>query len=149
MTEHEWAQEQLTASFVGELPTDEAERLASHLRDCQECTTVLADATRLDRELATLFTDVRPGRIGAAELMARPARIELTTPAFGALPGPLKASWGSTPFPRTVELRLKTPDPAAPLYDASAGYGTARGSRKDPLVPRRASDIGDGALAPA
>jgi hypothetical protein len=51
---------------------------------------------------------------------------------------------GSTPFPRTVELRLRTSDRAGRLYDAFAGCGTARGSRTDPLVPRRASDTGDG-----
>jgi hypothetical protein len=56
---------------------------------------------------------------------------------------------GSTPFPRTVELRLKTPGHAGRLYAASAGCGTARGSRTDPLVPRRVFGIGDGALAPA
>ena len=56
---------------------------------------------------------------------------------------------GSTPFPRTVELRLKTFDLAAPLYDACAGCGTARGSRTDPPVLRRESDIGGDSRVPA
>jgi 5-methylcytosine-specific restriction endonuclease McrA len=62
---------------------------------------------------------------------------------------PLNTWMGSTPFPRTVELRLKTPDLAEQLYDASADYGTARGNRIDLLLPHRACGIGDGARAPA
>ena len=55
---------------------------------------------------------------------------------------------GSTPFPRTVELRLKTFDLAALLYDACAGCGTARGSRTGPPAPRHESDIDGGSRAP-
>ena len=54
---------------------------------------------------------------------------------------------GSTPFPRTVELRLKTFDLAALLYDACAGCGTARGSRTGPPAPRRESGIDGGSRA--
>lgn len=51
---------------------------------------------------------------------------------------------GSTPFPRTVELRLRTSDLAGPLYDAFAGCGTARGNQTSPRVPRHDSDTADG-----
>ncbi len=56
---------------------------------------------------------------------------------------------GSTPFPRTVELRLRTPGHAGQLYDAFAGCGTARGNRTGRHVPRREWGTGDGSPARA
>jgi DNA replication protein DnaC len=56
---------------------------------------------------------------------------------------------GSTPFPRTVELRLKTPGHAGRLYAAFAGCGTARGSRTGRHTPRRVYGTGDGSPARA
>lgn len=65
---------------------------------------------------------------------------------IGSLLGIGTIGLGSTPFPRTVELRLRTSDLVWPLYDAFADCGTVRGSRTSPPVLRRESDTFDGSL---
>lgn len=67
------------------------------------------------------------------------------------LSGAVSDTWfrGSTPFPRTVELRLKTPGHAGQLYAAFAGCGTARGNRTGRHGPRRVYGTGDGSPARA
>src|SRR5262249_5414783 len=61
MTDHAWVQEHIAAAVAGGLTAAEAERFDAHVRDCPECATALADARTLDRDLGTLFADVRPG----------------------------------------------------------------------------------------
>src|SRR5262245_48618381 len=61
MSDHAWTQEQIAAAVAGGLTAEESERLGAHVRDCPECAAALADARRLDQELGSLFTPVRPG----------------------------------------------------------------------------------------
>ena len=56
---------------------------------------------------------------------------------------------GSTPFPRTVLKGLKTSNLAGRLYDAFAGYETARCSRIDQPALHHEFDTTDGQHAPA
>ena len=139
----------LTKALLLEIPSDD--RLitledASELRLAGHPNTVRLFYSKDDQGLAR----VTPKKLLEACLRMRPDRILLaelrSDEAYYYL---RNVNSGSTPFPRTVELRLKTSDLAAPLYDACAGYGIARGSRTGPPAPRRAFDTGDGSRVPA
>jgi hypothetical protein len=82
--------ERLSEYLDGDLPADEHETIASHLRDCSECAATLADLRRITGR-ARALTDRDP----AADLWPGIAgRIGVTTPSSGTAIVPIKRRAG-------------------------------------------------------
>ncbi|MCE9564784.1 MAG: DUF4349 domain-containing protein [Planctomycetes bacterium] len=61
MSDHTWTEEHVEAYLAGGLTAQEAERLEAHAEECAVCAGLLNSSRALDRELNSLFLDIRPG----------------------------------------------------------------------------------------
>src|SRR5438552_379510 len=60
MSEHLWAEENLTVHVMGGLAGEERERIEAHLAECAECARELEAARDADRKIQELFMSTRP-----------------------------------------------------------------------------------------